>query len=203
MQEGGVRLFVAGELPDSVRDMLGRIQDHLRSRGLRPRWVRPSAIHLTLRFLGETDPPRADSLRPALRRSVAPSPPLTLRLAELGVFPGAGPPRVLWVGLAGDLERLAELAVAVEGAVVSCGWQPEKRPFRPHLTLARIDMGRAAKDLRRVLGMVPGANAALPAEPAEASVFTVTRLILFESRLGPEGSAYLPMDEFPLEGEHA
>src|SRR5207249_9851649 len=79
------------------------------------------------------------------------SPPLRLRLEGLGTFPSSGPPRVLWVGLVGDLDALARLAADVERDAVSCGWNPERRPFRPHLTLARIDSGRAGRQLRRVV----------------------------------------------------
>ena len=202
-----MRLFVAGELPGEARRALGKLQDGFRAAGLRSRWVRPEAIHITLRFLGETELEKIDRLRAALRESAVSSPPLRLRLEGLGTFPSSGPPRVLWVGLVGDLDGLARLAADVERDVVSCGWNPERRPFRPHLTLARIDSGRAGRELRRLLAstgpIAPEGGEVvenLPVSVAGPASFLLEELVLFESRLGPGGAQYFSLDRFPLRG---
>ena len=138
-----LRLFVACELPDDVRDALGRLQAGLR-RGDRAglRWVRPEGIHITLKFLGGVEEGRVGEITPALASAIEPF-ELRVRPASLGGFPslvagGGARLRVVWVGLEGDVEGLAALAGRVDAALESIGFPSERRPFAAHLTLARV-----------------------------------------------------------------
>lgn len=135
------------------------------------RWVVPERWHLTLRFLGDTDPARVASLVPALD-ALAAGPPLRLSYAGLGTFPAGGRPSVLWVGFAGQLDRLAQLAAAADRAVDSSGAGRRDRPFRPHLTVARF--GRSA-------GGWPPAGTLASLSSAE---FTVDAVRLIRSHAG-------------------
>ncbi len=125
------RLFVALDVPADVRDALAALRTDLDG----VRWTRPAQLHLTLRFLGDTDAARIPDLEAALAEIAAPR--LALRLGGLTAFLSPRRPRVLVARVAPD-EALAELQRQIEEAVQALGWEPEERPFRPHVTLARL-----------------------------------------------------------------
>ncbi len=188
----GWRLFVAVPVPGgTLRAMVDWTGEWgARRRGWRP--VRPEGIHLTLRFLGETDPGLVDSLAESLERVAAAARPLAVTAAGWGVFPGPGRPRVLWAGLRGELDPLAGLARAVEEAVVDLGFSRERRPFRPHLTLAR-----ARRDRRPLLPGRPD-----PFVP-EFGPVPVEEVVLYRSHLAPDGARYEALARAPVGGGSA
>lgn len=186
-----MRLFLAIALPEAVHHGLNRLVQRLRRECVGWRWVRPEGIHLTVRFLGEVDPVDDARLRQVWGRAVSDHPPFRLVLGGLGVFPSPRSPRVLWVGVEEQPSdgRLARLAAAVEGAARSSGFDPEERPFRAHLTLARTERGaRSPTTPRREAPEVEG----LAAE--------VSEVVLFASELGPAGARYTALERFPLGG---
>lgn len=132
------RLFFAVPLPEAVLDELAAARARFEGAGaLALRWVPADRMHLTLRFLGETPLNLTEPLRAAMSETAASTPPLELTLARWGTF-GGGRPRVLWVGMDGDVAGLQTLAEALAGALAPLGFEPDDRPFRPHLTLARV-----------------------------------------------------------------
>jgi len=181
-----VRLFLAIDLPDSVRAALVDLQGSLRRSCPGWRWVRPEGIHLTLRFLGEVAPSDEARQRETWRRVVAGGARFRFDVGGLGVFPGGARPRVLWVGVE-DLSSsgaLAAIAAGLELAARDLGFGPEERPFRAHLTLARAD-----RDGRPV---APSPAAAVARDvPAE-------EVVLFRSELDPRGARYFRVAAFPL-----
>ncbi|MDE2640315.1 MAG: RNA 2',3'-cyclic phosphodiesterase [Chloroflexota bacterium] len=193
------RLFIAVVPPPAVRAALAATQEALRA-GLaapgaevRLRWVRPEAIHLTLRFLGETP----DAQRPAIERALAATAtagaPIDLRLGAVGTF-GGRRPRVVWVGLEGDVAALGDRASALNRALAAEGFPDEPRPLRPHLTLARVS-GRPGRDAHaRLLSLVAAAPAPGPA------AFRVGALELIRSELRPDGPRYTILARAPLGG---
>ncbi len=189
---GSSRLFIAAVPPPSVRAALVAMQDALRAgpaapdAGPRVRWVRPEAMHLTLRFLGGTPGERAPAIGRALAATAAASPPIGLRLGALGTF-GGRRPRVVWVGLEGDLAALAACAAMLNRSLAAEGFPDDPRPLRPHLTLARLS-GRAGRDAHARLRSLVAAAAA-PSKPTEAG-FRVEALELIRSELRPDGPRY-------------
>ena len=185
----GWRLFVAVPVPEeTLRAMADWIGEwNARRRGWRP--VRPDGIHLTLRFLGETDPDLVGSLVEQVARVAAAVRRVTVTAAGWGVFPGPGRPRVLWAGLRGELGPVVDLARAVEDAVVDLGFPRERRPFRPHLTLAR-----ARRDQRPLLPGRPD-----PHVP-EFGPVPVEEVVLFRSHLLPDGARYEALSRAPVGG---
>ncbi|MCH8200245.1 MAG: RNA 2',3'-cyclic phosphodiesterase, partial [Chloroflexi bacterium] len=110
MAEPPLRLFVAIELPEQVRVALGASIERLRSSlGGAYRWVRPEAVHLTLRFLGDVEPERVAELAAALEAAVGPLAAFELRLDGTGVFPNPRAPSVVWAGLGGESAALVRL----------------------------------------------------------------------------------------------
>ena len=199
---GSSRLFIAAVPPPSVRAALVAVQDALRAgpappdAGPRLRWVRPEAMHLTLRFLGETPGARAPAIERALAATAAASAPIDLRLGALGTF-GGRRPRVVWVGLEGDLAALAACAAMLNRSLAAEGFPDDPRPLRPHLTLARLS-GRAGRGAHaRLRSLV----AAAPSKPAVAG-FRVEALELIRSELRPDGPRYTTLLTTGLGGAH-
>lgn len=134
-----VRTFIAIGLPAQVREALGRCLERLGAARIPyVKWVDPQGVHLTLKFLGNVEEVRLPRLAEALGRAVAGISPFRLRTGALGGFPSPRRPRVLWVGLEGDLETLQALYQAVEEALAPLGFPREGRPFTAHLTLGRV-----------------------------------------------------------------
>jgi 2'-5' RNA ligase len=144
------------------------------------RWVDPESAHLTLKFLGPTAEESVPRIGEALERAARGVGRLRLGTADIGRFPGA-----LWLGLDGDLDRLAALRDAVEREVAPLGWPTEARPFRPHLTLARP---RPGQRLPRTLEPVPPPRIA----------FEVGEVSLMRSELGARGARYSRLLAVPL-----
>ena len=188
-----MRLFVAVEMPPPVREALGELQARLRERmagETRLRWVAPERIHLTLKFLGNVDASLVPALAAALDRAVREQPAFELVVGGLGTFPSARAAKVLWVGLAGDLDALERLRARVEQAMVGAGLPAEKRPFRAHLTLARVPDGVRPHEVGDAT-----AGALADAIPT----FSVQRVALVRSTLGP-GPSYRTLASAPLAG---
>jgi 2'-5' RNA ligase len=186
-----MRLFVAAEVSPDLRARLIALQERLRAVPLSLRLVRPTAIHLTLRFIGEVEKDRLETIVTALAAPASAAlPRFVLRAAGLGVFPQRGVPRVIWVDLQGDRDAATRLAEAVEAALVDCGHAPETRPFRPHLTVARV---RGAKQ-----GDWRGALARVTEDPL--GELAVDRYHLYESQLGPGGAVYRQVATWELAG---
>ena len=182
-----VRTFIAIELPTAVHNALASAMTTLRAAdavaALSVKWVDVHSIHLTLKFLGETPVDKLAAIGAALTSAASSSAPLPLSLARAGCFPNPRQPRVLWVGVAGDLNGLAHLQAAIERTVSPLGFPTEARPFSPHLTLGRV-RDDATADSRQRLG---AAVLALHTPPVE---FTAASVCLMRSDLRPGGAVY-------------
>jgi 2'-5' RNA ligase len=178
-----IRCFIAVTLPDEVREYLNDFSSELAvaipSRTVR--WVEPKNIHLTLRFLGDTEAHLLPDIIDGLNQLAATQESFALKLGELGCFPNQRRPRVLWVGLGGQLERLHRLYNAVEQLLVPLGWDLEGRSFHPHLTLGRAKDSRRLAEARLQWGRV-----------LEPRALPVNALHLIESQLRPDGAVHTP-----------
>jgi 2'-5' RNA ligase len=187
-----LRLFVAVSLPTDVRDALARFQEELRGYGLSGlRWVRPEGIHFTLKFLGETPAAKVATINEALAGAAMERQELRLALGAMGTFGGRRGPRVLWLDITGDVERLREVQRAVEAALVDVGFPPEERAFSPHLTLARVRQPPQPGIAERV-------SQALESVAPPRAEFEVRQVALMRSTLQPSGAVYERLAAFPL-----
>lgn len=189
------RLFAALELPAALTETLAALSARLREQmpPRRVRWVEPRNIHLTLKFYGEVKAEAVTSLQESLTRATAGHAPLTLALGGLGLFPNAVRPRVVWVGLTGDVEGLRALQTAIEQGAVPLGFPPEARAFAPHLTLGRVTDGLRPTDRPRVAHILQTTN-------IEPLSFTAPHLSLMRSELRPAGPLYTRLFSAPLNG---
>jgi len=190
-----VRLFVALEIPSTVRDNFTALIDELRSLESRsaakkPRWVRPENLHLTLKFIGAIAPERLDGIRTALAR-VRSELAVKLRLRGLGLFPDAKRPRVIWAGVAGS-QHLITVAADIDRGLAEFGIASEQRAFTPHLTLARCEPAAMSLELRVAVEK----NAARDFGELRSNEFH-----LIESKLKPTGAEYTTLQSFVFSAE--
>jgi 2'-5' RNA ligase len=176
-----IRLFVALALPGALKTQLAALGGGIPG----ARWVPPENYHLTLRFIGEVEPWQAQEVDEALANIRAPGFELSLR--GLGTFEKAGRITALWVG-AEKSDALSFLQAKVETALQRAGFEPERRRFAPHVTLARTE--KAAQD--RLIGFVQAHNL-FRAPPVPVESFT-----LYSSHLGKEQALYVPEVEYDL-----
>ncbi|MBN1963292.1 MAG: RNA 2',3'-cyclic phosphodiesterase [Anaerolineae bacterium] len=189
-----LRLFIALELPPAVRDALAAAQDQLQPQ-VPPRavrWTQPEGIHLTLKFLGDTPAARVDSIGAALVEAVTGHAALALRAGTLGCFPNTERPRVLWIGLSGDLDRLSVLQAAVERALGPLGFPRENRPFSPHLTLGRVRREASRQDVQALGALVARSRV------GTVATWTADAVSLMQSDLHPDGARYTCLRRVPL-----
>ena len=176
-----MRLFVALGLPAAARQRLRSLASGLHG----VRWLEPATYHLTLRFLGEMPGHRAEELDDALAGLRGRG--FTLQLAGVGVSEKAGRAQALWAGVERN-PQLDHLRTKVETAVTRVGFEPERRRFTPHVTVARLDNAVPGK-----LAEWVQANNLLRADP-----IAVTHFTLFSSQLGKDGAVYTPEVEYQL-----
>ena len=157
----------------------------------RVRWVRMDGLHLTLRFLGPTDPDRLAAVGEAVRRTAAAAAPFDIVLSGAGGFPNPRRPRTLWIAAREGVGELALLDAAVDREVARAGWELDRRPFVPHLTLARSDGVAGGSETLRLL---------VEAARGLEVPWHVDRLVLFESITGGGPARYEPMLSVPLSG---
>ncbi len=180
-REKRVRLFVAIELPEFVKEALSQLQAEIRQSGFPAKWSAAENIHLTLMFLGETPVSRVEDIGRQLADAAAGFPPITLWAAGLSVFPGVKRPRVLWTGVRGETDRLSRLQNRVEDNLSAIGFDKEDRGFTPHLTLARF---KGKIDPETVISAITCYG------DFASRDFQAGALCLFESRLTPRGPVY-------------
>jgi RNA 2',3'-cyclic 3'-phosphodiesterase len=180
------RLFTAVELPLNLRRQLSGLIAQLGEALPRGsvRWVRAEGIHLTLKFYGEVATDQAPRLQAALARAAGSAAPMALELRELGAFPSLARPRVIWVGVQGEVDKLNALQRAVEEASAPLGFEPEARGFTPHLTLGRVNAGWSPAYQAKL------AEACARLGPSLRGAFLAEALSLMRSELGRGGAVY-------------
>lgn len=178
------RTFIAIELADPVRERFEQLQRLLRPAGADVRWVRPDRAHLTLKFLGDATHEQIEAMQTALDEIAPTAAPFGVAFRGTGVFPNERRPRVLWVGIAEGVEQLRSLAQAMDERAAAAGFERERRPFSPHVTLGRFRSPSGWERLREMMG----ANAAF-----DAGRMSAGELHLIHSILSPQGPTYVPL----------
>jgi 2'-5' RNA ligase len=184
-----VRLFFAVELPGQVRQALGKLRPEA-AWARDYRWVEPESMHITLAFLGEQPQEKLEILTQIGAAAARASHPGRLVVGGAGSFGPRKAPRVLWVGLAGDLPKLHHLQAALSEHLQKHGFPVEARPFSPHVTLAR----RRERAESGVPPLWP------PAGPPGLLQAPLEELTLFESQLARTGARYAPLAHFACVG---
>lgn len=189
-----MRLFIALPLPHHVERFLESLIADFRSR-TRPgavSWVSPGNIHITLRFLGETDPKLLPDVRRVVSVAAETSRAEQITCNRVGAFPSLRKPNVLWIGSSEVPESLRSLAQKIESDVQHLGFDKEAKPFKPHLTLGRVRQPH-------LLGSLPDYMTTYSLSP---QTILLDRVVLFQSTLTPQGAIYKALCEVTLPNSH-
>jgi RNA 2',3'-cyclic 3'-phosphodiesterase len=179
-----LRLFVAASLPESELKRIDSETKDLRDRLVGARWAPIENQHVTLKFLGATPPEDLADVEAIVSAVAAAHRPAELSVEGLGVFPSIRRARVLWAGVRDETTLMSSLAAELAGSFAAMGYQPEKRKFTPHLTLARFRQPVPVdKDRLRLERGAP---------------FRLEGIELFRSHLSPKGALYELLRTFDL-----
>jgi len=175
-----LRSFIAIELPEKVKSALAELQQELKKCRADIRWVKPENIHLTLKFLGDTDARSIDRIIDAVKAACSIYSRFDLEAKGAGVFPDMRAPRVLWAGIS-DSDSLSGLQRDIEDGLAALGFSPEKRRFRPHLTIGRL---RSSAGMESLYDKIEGDK------DISLGSIEVKSIFLIKSELTPSGAEY-------------
>lgn len=180
-----MRAFIALELPKEIKTEISKTQKQLKRAGIKAGWVKPEIAHLTLTFLGSITPNKVRSIKKVLDEATGRTRPIRLHLVKVGCFPHPAKPRVVFVGLEGELEKLNTLVKKIEKKLKKEKIWFDKKPFSPHITLGRIKKKRnLTNDLKGV--------------KAKRIEFTAKKITLNKSTLGSSGPTYTRLKTIEL-----
>lgn len=184
-----IRLFIAIDIPGTLKSGLQNVQKQLKTATPHVKWVTPENLHLTLKFLGDTPKDECTNLKRVLQEMGLAHDPFTLALNGLGTFPKGGRPKVVWAGVRGQVEVLRLLQADIEGKLEKLGYPRENRPYSPHLTLGRPkqlgDLGNLVEQVKDQQSLTLGE-------------WRVSSLNLMQSILRPSGPLYTVLAAIPL-----
>ncbi|MBM3925654.1 MAG: RNA 2',3'-cyclic phosphodiesterase [SAR202 cluster bacterium] len=188
-----LRTFLAVDLPPGAKAALASLIARLKSAGLNSvRWVNLDTIHLTLKFMPETRPSDVERILTASKQALRSTQPFPLFLTRLGAFPNLRSPRVLWVGVEGDLPTLQHTQSTLESHVSPLGYPSDPRGFNPHITIGRLRDSIPPQSRSLIEPLIES-------EPSLGNLsWTAKELIYIHSTLTPQGPIYRTLGSIPL-----
>lgn len=189
------RCFIAIEIPEKILDEVVKLSGKL-AKSIADdsaRWCNREQLHITLKFLGNVDALKIDALKSAIQRTCSGFNQFQLTLGGIGCFPDIQKPRVIWLGIGGDLKVLNELQAAIDIETADFGDHQEEREFKPHLTLARVK--KPSPKLWRAIGEQIKRHSENARAMGEWNVDSVN---LMRSILDPSGAVYEKLYTAPL-----
>ena len=185
-----IRTFIAVEATSEIRSRAVDLIDHLKVAGATVKWVQPSHLHLTLKFLGDVADAKIPGVCQAVLDAAVGLKPFSIECRGAGAFPALERPRTVWLGLGVGQEPCASLQAAIEERLEKLGFCKEARRFRGHLTLGRV---RGGGPTARQLGQLIGQNVDF-----EAGKMTVSQVVVFSSELSRSGPTYTTLSRAKL-----
>jgi 2'-5' RNA ligase len=193
LSEQTIRSFIAIELPEAVKTGLQQLQTELTLPSYSfVKCVAPEGIHLTLKFLGNVSSQKISDITRVMEQASRGVSAFQLQLTEVGAFPNMRRPRVVWVGIKGEVDKLIGWQQRLDDGLVPLGFAKEARPFTPHLTLARLRDNCSPADILTFGEMLGKARVEVDYK------FTVANLNLMRSQLLPTGAVYSQLAEVKL-----
>jgi len=183
---GSFRLFFAVDVPEETRKELGAATTEIGGIAPHVRPVSRGSFHLTLLFLGDQPEEVLPSLEAIGAQAVAPARSCQVALGPPGFFP-----RVSFLTLVGEIETLAMVSTVLSDSCRPYMEKPEDRPFKPHITIARLKQNLRPPEKARIVSVL---------EKFEGRAWTINELVLYKSDLSPKGAAYTALARFPFGG---
>ena len=184
-----IRTFIAIEIPEDIRNRIAILQSGIKGLGGKTTWVKPENMHLTLKFLGETEQSRIKNISNALADIVSLTNQFEIRFKGVGAFPNFSKPKVFWIGTEGDNNAFVELATKIDQQMSEVGFKPETRRFSAHLTIGRVwdRMG-----IEPVINLLQQEKKFTPGE------FVVKHVSFIKSELTRQGPIYTTLEKLKL-----
>jgi len=182
-----IRCFIAIDLSAELKEMISQAQDLLKKSGANVKWVKPSNIHLTLKFLGEIPEKKVEEVKEVLGTLSFEKTEVSVK--SLGAFPNMKRPRVIWAGVEKGAEELKKISTVLEERLYTIGFKREKRSFKPHLTIGRVRKPGKIKELMDAVDFL---------KEFDAGVFIADEIIFMQSELKPGGAVYTPMAKYNM-----
>ena len=186
-----IRTFIAFKLPKNIISSIKKIQEDIKSCAVKAKWINPENIHLTLKFLGNINHTDIERISETIIDTVKGHSPISLAAKGIGVFPNIKRPRVIWVGITGEIEKLTGIQKDIEKNLEELGFPREKRSFKGHLTLGRIKGKINPKKLLDTMKKF---------ERFKSESFIADKVFLFKSELKSTGSVYTELKSIPIGG---
>ncbi len=186
-----MRIFIAIPIPEDICLFLTNIQDEIRKNRVKASWTRRSSMHLTLRFLGDTEKRDAKEIIRAMKSTAVTCASFTLSAQGVGVFPGIRKARVIWSGVKGQIDQLGTVRKILENNLHQAGIKTDNKRFSPHFTLGRF---KGHVDGRTVANIIQNF------QMYESDVCLIKSMVLFKSDLRPSGAVHTPLFEAVLSG---
>lgn len=183
------RIFIAVDVSEAAREKIGACTKSLRNEfgEVRAGWERAEKLHLTLKFLGDTNEKQLREVKTIVARIAENCREFTIKLDRSGVFPNRrsffnSPPRVLWIGVADEEGNLTKISRELENECANLGFNKETRPFHPHLTIARI-----REPQTQAAHLLAAKHLETQIEPLEIKI---AEIVIYESELQKSGSVF-------------
>jgi 2'-5' RNA ligase len=187
-----IRSFLAFELSRPVKKIMQQVSAELKKSNLDAKWVKIDNIHLTVIFLGDIEEQWLEQIDAAAQAACIQSAPFAINLQSMGCFPNKKKARVLWLGIAGELGRMADFQKSLQKGLAPLNIKEEDREFKPHLTLGRFRTpGNQGQLLEKILQQY---------QDLTSPIAPLTELVLFKSDLKPGGAEYTKLRSWPLSG---
>jgi len=180
-----MRTFIALELPQAVKKELTNCQRELEKTGVQARWVKPKLSHLTLAFLGSITPEKREKIEVILEDTTKQVKPFSLHLQKMDVFPNPAKPRIIFIDLGGELEKLHLLATFIKQGLKKEKLFFDQKPFVSHITLGRM---KKKQNLRKIISQI---------KPEKVG-FVADKVSLKQSTLTPTGPVYRTLKSLSL-----
>jgi 2'-5' RNA ligase len=188
-----IRSFLAFELSPEMKSKVEGVYENVRTSRLEVRWVRPEGIHITVVFMGDVKEENIAAIGNELGKVCSEFAPFQASLKGMGCFPGCRNPRVIWIGLEGEVERMSSFREDLQKRLVPFGVKAEKRRFNPHLTLGRFK--KPSRDEGEIGKLID------TYKELTSQACSLHELVLFKSDLKPSGAIYTKMLSWPLSGK--
>ena len=179
-----IRTFIALPLPETIKNALSEASGILR-KTINARWVKPDAMHLTMKFLGDIDEKNLITIGEGLDSISSLHSAFEMKLFSLGAFPFVKKARVIWAAIDTNIIALRKLAASIDDLAVNYGIAKESRPFTAHITLARLrEPSMIDLDVRM-----------------QEITFIIDKMHLYKSDLTPQGAKYTLLHSSPFTGK--
>jgi 2'-5' RNA ligase len=190
MSEVKIRSFIAIELSSGAKEEVSRVLEELKKAKADVKWVKPNAVHLTLKFLGYVPEEKIPKIKECLEEVCRNFSPFDIALGGIGTFPFWTRPKVLWIGIGEGKEKVKSLAKEIEKVMTPEGFEKSSLGFKAHITAGRIKPPGKIKHLQKISNDIQ----------IEQIASHIDKVILYKSDLTSEGAIHTPLAKIKLTG---